>query len=138
MIAYTDASVLLRIALDQPKPLAEFDEIDRGVTSSLAEVECFRTLDRLRVRGELTDSDLSAARATIIALLARMEILDLSTSVLRRAASPMPTQLTTLDALHLATALLWRDATGETPTMATHDAALGMAARAHGMPVIGV
>ncbi len=138
MIAYTDASVLLRIALDQPKPLAEFDEIDRGVTSSLAEVECFRTLDRLRVRGELTDSDLSAARATIIALLARVEILDLSTSVLRRAASPMPTQLTTLDALHLATALLWREATGETPTMATHDAALGMAARAHGMPVIGV
>lgn len=138
MIAYADSSVLLRIALDQGDPLAEFGDIDQGVTSSLTEVECFRTLDRLRVRRELTDADVAAARGAIISILAKMEILDLSKAVLRRAASPMPTQLTTLDALHLASALLWRDATGQTPTMATHDTALAMAAQAHGMPVAGV
>jgi hypothetical protein len=50
----------------------------------------------------------------------------------------MPTEIGTLDAIHLATALLWRDMTQEELTMATHDGALALAARAHGLPVIGV
>jgi hypothetical protein len=108
------------------------------VTSTLAEVECLRTLDRLRLRNELTDADLSAARAALMQLFARMELLDLSGTVMRRAASPTPTRLGTLEALHLATALLWREQSDVPPVMATHDAALGMAARAHGMLVIGV
>jgi predicted nucleic acid-binding protein len=138
VIAYVDASVVLRIVLRQPHPLDEFDEIIRGVTSDLAEVECFRTLDRLRVRGDLSDADVAEARAVVIAMLAKLERLDLTATVLRRAAEPMPTQLGTLDAIHLATALLFRESTGETPTMATHDNALALAARAHGLPVVGV
>jgi hypothetical protein len=46
--------------------------------------------------------------------------------------------LGTLDVLHLATALIWRDHMGPLPTLATHDAALGGAARAFGFAVIGV
>jgi hypothetical protein len=34
------------------------------------------------------------------------------------AAQPMPTELGTLDAIHLATALLWRDTASEPLTMA--------------------
>ena len=49
----------------------------------------------------------------------------------------MPTELGTLDAIHLATALLWREMTGEDLTMATHDGALAIAAEAHGLPVVG-
>lgn len=138
MIAYLDASVLIRLVLGQPDPLDEFAEVARGLTSGLTEVECLRTLDRLRLRGELSDASVATARGAVLELLAKLEILDLSAAVLRRAAQPMPTQLGTLDALHLATSLLWREATGETPTMATHDAALGLAARAHGLPVVGV
>jgi hypothetical protein len=43
-----------------------------------------------------------------------------------------------LEALHLATALVWRDRMQQTLTIATHDAALGLAARGHGFAVIGV
>ena len=50
----------------------------------------------------------------------------------------MPTELGTLDAIHLATALLWTETTGESLAMATHDAALAIAARAHGLAVVGV
>jgi hypothetical protein len=50
----------------------------------------------------------------------------------------MPTELGTLDAIHLATALLWRDQARISITMETHDAALALAARAHGLPVVGV
>jgi hypothetical protein len=44
----------------------------------------------------------------------------------------------TLPARAVAPALLWKDATREDLTMATHDSALARAARAHGLPVIGV
>ena len=50
----------------------------------------------------------------------------------------MPTELGTLDALHLATAVLWRQMSGVDLVMATHDLALGMAAQAHGFPVVGL
>ena len=49
----------------------------------------------------------------------------------------MPTELGTLDAIHLATALLWKELTREELTMATHDGALALAAQAHGLLVIG-
>ena len=47
-------------------------------------------------------------------------------------------ELGTLDAIHLASALLWKDATGIDPVMATHDGALGLAAQAHGLKVVGI
>jgi len=49
----------------------------------------------------------------------------------------MPTELGTLDAIHLASALLWRETTAEDLVMATHDRALGLAALAHGLRVVG-
>jgi hypothetical protein len=49
----------------------------------------------------------------------------------------LPTPLGTLDALHLATALIWRDRMGSLPTLATHDATLGLAARTFGFDVRG-
>jgi hypothetical protein len=50
----------------------------------------------------------------------------------------MPTELGTLDAIHLATALLWTEMSHKDLTMATHDSVLGLAARAYGMRVMGV
>jgi|InoplaM3SAM_1038581.scaffolds.fasta_scaffold16765_1 hypothetical protein len=62
----------------------------------------------------------------------------LRTPVLSRASEPMPLPLGTLVALHLATALTWRDRMGSLPTMATHDTALGLAAQAFGFDVRGI
>jgi hypothetical protein len=50
----------------------------------------------------------------------------------------MPMPLGTLDGVHLATALIWRDRIGPLSMMATHDAALGLAARAFGFDVRGI
>ena len=50
----------------------------------------------------------------------------------------MPMPLGTLDAIHLATALLWRDRTGPLPQLLTHDAALGAVARGFGFDVRGI
>ncbi len=137
MIAYVDASVLLRLALGQPDSLAEWSEIDRGVSSALATTECLRTLDRLRLLTKLPDTEMAGRRAKLLELIASLEIVEIDSTVLDRAAQPMPTELGTLDAIHLATALLWKEMTGEALTMATHGSALAIAAEAHGLRVVG-
>lgn len=138
MIAYVDASVLLRVALRQPDALPEWRQIERGVSSALILTESLRTLDRLRLRARLSDAEVSSRRAKILELIASLELVEVDAVVLERAAQPMPTELGTLDAIHLATALLWREQYGGELAMATHDAALGLAARAHGIPVAGL
>jgi len=50
VIAYVDASVLLRMLLGEPGRLREWRRVDTAVSSGLAEVEVLRTLDRLRLR----------------------------------------------------------------------------------------
>jgi predicted nucleic acid-binding protein len=136
--AYVDASVILRLALGQPNGLAEWPRVQRGVSSALIATEGLRTLDRLRLRARLPDAEVAIRRAAILALVASLELVELDAAVLDRASQPMPTELGTLDAIHLATALLWREMTGTPITMATHDEALGMSAKAHGLPVVGL
>ncbi len=138
MIAYVDTSVLLRLALGQRDALAEWREIDQGISSVLARVEGLRTLDRLRLRVRVADQELARRRATILQLLDSLELVEVDSQVLDRAAQPMPTELGTLDAIHLATALLWREASQPKLWVATHDAGLATAARAHGFAVVGV
>ena len=138
MTAYVDASVLLRVALAQPDALPEWSRIREGVASALVLTESLRTLDRLRLRAHLADPEVAKRRATILALVASLEVVDVDATVLDRAAQPMPTELGTLDAIHLATALLWKEMMQADLVMATHDAALALGAQAHGLRVVGV
>jgi predicted nucleic acid-binding protein len=137
VIAYLDASVVLRLVLGEPHRLAEWDQVDTAVASALTEVECLRTLDRLGRMGRLSADELAERRGAVYRLLEAVEVVDVSRSVLRRASEPFPTPLGTLAAIHLSTALLWRDGTGARLTMATHDRALATAARAAGFSVAG-
>jgi hypothetical protein len=57
---------------------------------------------------------------------------------LRRASEPFPTPLGTLDAIHLSTAIAWRDAREVAVMMATHDKSLAIAALSTGLEVVGV
>jgi predicted nucleic acid-binding protein len=138
MIAYVDASVLLRVVLGQRNALQEWTQIDRGVSSALVTTESLRTLDRLRLRAHLSDSELALRRQAVLAVIASLELVEIDATVLDRAAQPMPTELGTLDAIHLASALLWHESTGEELMMATHDRALALGAQAHGIRVIGI
>jgi len=138
VIAYLDSSVILRVVLGQPGKLAEWKSVLLGVTSELAEVECLRTMDRLRLLGELTAEEAASGREAIYRIMEALEVVELSSAVMRRASQPMPAPLGTLDAIHLATADLWREGLGKDPIVATHDKALALAARASGFRVMGV
>jgi predicted nucleic acid-binding protein len=65
-------------------------------------------------------------------------LVDISNEVLELAAKPLPSPLKTLDSIHLATALLWRDANKSELVFATHDEQLARAARALNFQVLGV
>lgn len=137
MIAYVDSSVVLRIVLGQRDALSAWKTISTGVASALVEVECLRTLDRLRHLGHIGDAALAIRREAVYRLLESLEVVEVTLPVLRRAAQPLPTPLGTLDALHLATASLWRDERDTALTIATHDRALAAAARSSGFATIG-
>lgn len=137
MIAYLDASVVLRLILGERGRLAEWRRVESAVASALTEVECLRTLDRLSRAGALSDEELAERRTAVYRLLEGVEVVDVSRPILRRASEPFPAPLGTLDAIHLSTAMGWRDTRGEVLTMATHDKALATAARSVGLEVIG-
>lgn len=137
MDVYVDASVALRIVLGEPDPLASWSRIDRPISSELVRVECLRTIERARLALRVSDVAAAAQRAAAIELLATLTLVPVSAAVLERAADPFPTLLSTLDAIHLSTALAVRDQFDEL-RMATHDAELGIAARSMGFQVDGL
>jgi predicted nucleic acid-binding protein len=138
MIAYVDSSVVLRIVLGQSGRLRQWKDVTDAVVSALVEVECLRTLDRLRLREAVPEREVALRREAVYQLLGEMYEILPDKAVLSRAAQPLPNALGTLDAIHLASAMLWREQQAAELVMATHDEALALAARACGMDVIGV
>jgi predicted nucleic acid-binding protein len=141
VIAYLDTSVVLRVVLEQVGPLREWDELYAGVSSTLLKVECHRSLDRLWHGGSVAEEKIALKSAAIELLIRRLEMVELDERVLAIAARPLPVPLGTLDALHLATAVVFREAQppDERPIVfATHDVALARAAKAMHFDVIGV
>ncbi|MEO7117479.1 MAG: type II toxin-antitoxin system VapC family toxin [Candidatus Limnocylindrales bacterium] len=136
MNVYVDSSVVLRVILGEPGRLASWERIDEAVSSELIRVECLRTIDRARIRLGLADTAIARHRADVLEVIASMGLVPVSTIVLERAAEPFPTLLGSLDALHLASALLIRDRY-DGLVFATHDGALAVAARSMGFAVEG-
>jgi predicted nucleic acid-binding protein len=86
----------------------------------------------------IEDATIALRRETVFRRLERVDLVDVDRLVLARAAQPLPTELGTLDVIHLATALPWRERFPTDLVMATHDAALAMGARACRIRVVGV
>ncbi len=137
MNVYVDSSVLLRVALGEPHPLREWRRISRPIASELIRLECRRTIDRARIRERLSDETVAQQRGVVLEIIDTFDIVPLNTVVLERAAEPFPTLVGSLDAMHLATALLIRSQV-EHLRFATHDAELAIAARAMGFEVLGM
>jgi predicted nucleic acid-binding protein len=135
---YLDTSALLRLVLREPGALNDIKSYEALVSSELIAVESARTIDRLRIQGALTVEEATARRRAITDWLEAIDLVLLRPPVLSRASEPLPTPLGTLDAIHLATALIWRERMGALPIMATHDAALGLAAQTFGFEVRGL
>ena len=137
MIAYLDTSALLRLVLREPGALKELRSGKALVSSELLAVESLRTIDRLRLQGALSAEEAASRRATVTEWLEAVDLVRVQPPVLARASEPFPTPLGTLDALHVATALVWQDRMRQALVMATHDRDLALGARSFGIEVIG-
>jgi predicted nucleic acid-binding protein len=138
VIVYIDTSVLMRLVLREPGALEDLRSFDTLVSSELLGVEGYRTVDRLRLQGALSMEEAARSIRTITEWLEAIDLVLLRPPVLSRAGEPLPTAIGTLDALHLATALVWRDRMRTPLIMATHDRALGLAAASFGFDVRGM
>lgn len=136
MNVYVDSSVLLRVVLGEPGRLRIWSKITTPVASELIRLECLRTIDRARIRFGLPDQEVASRRAAVLEAIDTFLLIPIQPALLERAAEPFPTLLGSLDALHLASALLVRDRFEEL-VLATHDEVLALAARAVGFRVYG-
>jgi predicted nucleic acid-binding protein len=131
MIAYLDTSAVLRWLVFQDETLA-------GITGTLTSselllIEGSRVLHRMRLARELDDERLAAARTRFLRFGETITIIPLETAVKRRAAAAFPTGIGTLDAIHLASALLWAEHANETVAIFSYDRQMNTCALALGL-----
>ena len=132
MNAYLDTSAVVRKLLNRPDAHPQWGDWSAACTSALTRVEACRALDRFRLQGLLSDEEIAQSFETLNAYLERVDSIPVSDAVLRRASQPFSTVIKTLDAIHLATAILWRDQHQKPIAFLTHDVSQETAARALG------
>lgn len=134
MVGYLDSSVLLQHILLGDAGIKQVLACDRIISSELLEIECRRVLHRYRMQGNLDDSRYIKALERLENVIAGVSILILSSKVKKRASEAFPIIIKTLDALHLASALMFQAAyPAEYLLIFSYDAGMNRCTRALGL-----
>ncbi len=137
MNCYVDSSVILRILLRSKSAYKDFGRFNKIGASELLLIECGRVLERYRLEGVLDDGQIATSRENLTALTDGMHVIELSGAIKKRARESFPTIIGTLDAIHLSTALLWKEFEGmKDLTILSHDRQMIICARALGFGVL--
>jgi len=136
MTVYVDTSVVLRILLREPNPVGIWGQWNKAYSSELWRVEALRTVDRLRLTHEISDSEVAQLVHEIQITHETFAIHPVTNQIFRRASETFPTVVGTLDAIHLATALSIREIEN-IDCLLTHDSQLATAGRSLGFEVNG-
>jgi predicted nucleic acid-binding protein len=84
---------------------------DIVVASDLTIIECERVLIRAAAVGDLTEADAAGRRARLTTAASHWHVLRIGAEIVDRARQPFPGEpIRTLDAIHLASALIARSA----------------------------
>jgi uncharacterized protein len=127
-LLYLDSSALVKLVVEEAetRALEAFVATSEFVVSSvLAAVEVPRVARRSRVPELETRAD---------QLVAKLDLLELTEEIVRRATKADPSSLRTLDAIHLASAL---SLAPELDAFVAYDERLASAASAAGLTVAG-
>jgi predicted nucleic acid-binding protein len=125
---YLDSSAVVKLVRSEPETPALLELLRSRpdvISSALARVEVTRAVRRLKRPGDI--------KQRVVAALMRVALVPIDAEVLTGAADVLPPEIRSLDAIHLATALLLRD---DVDGFVTYDRQLGMAARTAGIPVL--
>jgi predicted nucleic acid-binding protein len=137
MTVYVDTSVVLRILLHEPNPVGIWGHWNKAYSSALWRVEALRTVDRLRLTHEISDTEVAELVRDIQITHETFAIHPVTSQVLQRASETFPTVVGTLDAIHLATALSIREIEN-VDFLLTHDSQLATAAISLGFEAMGI
>ena len=114
MSVYAESSAVLAWLFDEESGdqirglLASADVV---VASDLTIIECDRVLLRAAALGELTEAEAADRRAHLTSAASRWNVLRIGPEIVERARLPFPGEpIRTLDAIHLASALVARSA----------------------------
>ena len=136
MRTYVESSVVLRHILSGDQALNALSLSDEVGSSDLLIIECQRVLQRERMAAHLDDQQYSLSVGLLNTILERLYLIDMGPAVKRRAAGPFPTVIGTLDAIHLASAILWGEVeSGSEIRILTHDKQLALCAHSLGIRV---
>ena len=112
MNLYAESSAVLAWLLDEATaPIVRqlLNEAESIVGSDLTLIECDRVLIRAIHLGELTEAEAADRRAHLSVAASHWHIMRIAGEVVDRARQPFPgEQIRTLDAIHLASALVAR------------------------------
>jgi predicted nucleic acid-binding protein len=111
---YAESSALLAWLFDE-EPGEEIRRLlasaEVVVASDLTIIECDRVLLRAAALGELTEAEAADRRAHLTTAASRWHVLRIGPEIVERARQPFPGEpIRTLDAIHLASALVARSA----------------------------
>jgi len=137
MTVYVDTSVVLRILLREPNPVGIWGQWNKAYSSALWRVEALRTVDRVRLAHEISDTEVAELVRDIQIIHETFAIHPVTNQIFKRASETFPTVVGTLDAIHLATALSIREIQ-HVDFLLTHDSQLAIAARSLGFEVMGI
>ena len=133
MKCYIDSSVVLRHLLLGNRDLRKIQEFEKVGSSELLQIECSRVIQRYRLDGALTDSQLEEAFSHFREIYDAFYIFQIGNKIKQRAAGSFPTTIGTLDAIHLSTAELWLGQDREPLVIFTHDEQMKTCAHAMGI-----
>ena len=136
-LLYADATAVLRLLFDRPGPRAPIMAAAVVASSSLLEVEVFRTLDSARMRRAIDDYQSARLRVEAAALLATFHLFPIADEVIRSARSPFGVDVRAMPAIHVATAELVERESASRAEFWTHDPAQAAAAISRGLAVHG-
>lgn len=139
MTVYLDTSVVLSWLLNQDPSIEGWGNWQSAYTSEICRVEFHRTIDRLRLGGDLDDTERVFVHERFATLWRSVYRVRVSRALLTRTSEPFPTVVGTLDAIHLTSALAVHGRRNRRiDQFLTHDGQLATAARAVGFTVRGV
>jgi predicted nucleic acid-binding protein len=130
---YAESSAVLAWLLDEPagqqvrQTLASAEIV---LASDLTLIECDRVLLRAAALGELTEAEAADRRAHLATASAHWHVLRIGQEIVDRARQPFPGEpVRTLDAMHLAAALVARSAVAGLGLLSLDDRVRRTAAR---------
>lgn len=139
MTLYAESSAILSWLFGEERGQAVRRQLRRAtaiLASDLTLIECDRVIIRARTLDEITESKANACRNRLTKASSQWHLLRVGSDIVERARLPFPVEpVRTLDALHLASALLAQTALPELALL-TLDARIRTAARELGFAVL--